>query len=559
MVSQRKSHQPEGNGGDHPVPIRESRRGRNGDSRQPPISGLENIINGFLKKDLDSCLEPFLRRLVREEVERKIREYLIPRASPCQGGTSGAKPLELRFINKPPETIFTLSNVIAEDEETPLQIALFDVRSQSVVSTGPLSSTKVEIFALNGELFSQRCEDCTEEEFNANVLTQREGKEPLLNGDRILTLKNGVGCISKIKFTDNSSWTRSRKFSLGAKALQLTSCGASIKEGVSKPFVVKDNRGELYKKHHPPHLEDDVWRLEKIAKNGIIYRRLCDHGIRTVGDLMRSYIINPSSLHEKVGKIPTKSWVAITEHAKECVIDDYNLYMYHAAEQPVGLLFNSIYILVGVTFDGQNYYSPDALAPNERGLVEMMKQHAYKNLGDLKSVGDQTHLNFPRSRTYLQAWQASGPDQGLQQLNFPIAQQGVYIGSYQPYAVEGMQNDQVYASPFPDLAPMLQNSSAEGELFPGMQTDGHSWPHIGSTWTEYENPHIQSTNWGQENGLHFNPYGGAELGSLSNGGIARSEKPRAVWYKIRTALKWVISVRRDAVARRMAKLIYYNY
>ena len=69
---------------------------------------------------------------------------------------------------------------------------------------------------------------------------------------------------------------------------------------------------------------------------------------------------------QKFGNISNKSWAAITEHAKACVIDDYNLYIYHTAEQPVGLLFNSVYMLVGVIFDGHNYCSPDTLTPNEK-------------------------------------------------------------------------------------------------------------------------------------------------------------------------------------------------
>lgn len=148
-------------------------------------------------------------------------------------------------MNDPLETIFTNFNVTSEDEEKPLQIALFDVRSQSIVTNGPFSSAKVEIFALDGDFCSKRCEDWTEEEFNANILTPRKNKGPLLNGDTIIALKNGVGWINKIKFSDGSSWRRSGKFILGVKVLQQTQpAGASIKEGVSKAFRVKDNRGE---------------------------------------------------------------------------------------------------------------------------------------------------------------------------------------------------------------------------------------------------------------------------------------------------------------------------
>jgi len=53
-------------------------------------------------------------------------------------------------------------------------------------------------------------------------------------------LKNGVGVITgDIAFSDNSSWTRSRKFRLGAK---LTGDGAV--EARSEAFGCRDQRGE---------------------------------------------------------------------------------------------------------------------------------------------------------------------------------------------------------------------------------------------------------------------------------------------------------------------------
>lgn len=133
--------------------------------------------------------------------------------------------------------------MISEDK-TSIQIALFDVRDQSVVNVGPLSSLKVEICALNGEFGSNGSEDWTEGEFNANILRERDGRRPLLNGDRFITLKNGVGCVNKLVFTDKSRWIRSRKFRLGAKVVPPISIEANIKEGRSEPFVVKDYRGE---------------------------------------------------------------------------------------------------------------------------------------------------------------------------------------------------------------------------------------------------------------------------------------------------------------------------
>jgi hypothetical protein len=63
------------------------------------------------------------------------------------------------------------------------------------------------------------------------------------------------------------------------------------------------------------------------------------------------------------GKIPKKSWLAIIEHAKSCVVNDYKLYRYLISGQ-IMLIFNAIYKLVGVTFDEQNYYLPETLTPS---------------------------------------------------------------------------------------------------------------------------------------------------------------------------------------------------
>lgn len=138
-----------------------------------------------------------------------------------------------------PDTTFTKTNIIPKDEA--LQVALFDVRSKSIVNEGPFSSMKIEICPIQGEFESCEDDDWTENEFNDNILHERENKEPLLVGDRVVTLKNGVGSISEIMFNDNSRWARKKKFSLGAKAMKN---GENIKEGRSRAFRVKDVRGE---------------------------------------------------------------------------------------------------------------------------------------------------------------------------------------------------------------------------------------------------------------------------------------------------------------------------
>lgn len=56
-----------------------------------------------------------------------------------------------------------------------------------------------------------------QEEFEQFIVKEREGKRPLLTGDTTVQLKDGVGFLGDITFTDNSSWIRSRKFRLGVR------------------------------------------------------------------------------------------------------------------------------------------------------------------------------------------------------------------------------------------------------------------------------------------------------------------------------------------------------
>lgn len=42
----------------------------------------------------------------------------------------------------------------------------------------------------------------------------------------------------------------------------------------------------VYKKHYPPSLADEVWRLEKIGKDGAFHKRLSSENINTVKDFL---------------------------------------------------------------------------------------------------------------------------------------------------------------------------------------------------------------------------------------------------------------------------------
>lgn len=54
----------------------------------------------------------------------------------------------------------------------------------------------------------------------------------------------------------------------------------------------------VYKKHHPPDLSDEVWRLEKIGKGGAFHRRLNRENINTVKDFLTLLNLDASRLRQ---------------------------------------------------------------------------------------------------------------------------------------------------------------------------------------------------------------------------------------------------------------------
>lgn len=166
---------------------------------------------------------------------RHVLQFLLP----CQC-RSRSRVWQLDFQHKFPSSLFTCTKVVSVDGE-PIRVVLMDPSSKKTITTGPLSSMKIEIVVLNGDFVADERETWTEEDFKRWIIRQREGKRPLVTGDLIITLKNGVADLDNICFTDNSCWIRCRKFRLGAR---LQGGSAEVREAKSEAFVVKDYRGE---------------------------------------------------------------------------------------------------------------------------------------------------------------------------------------------------------------------------------------------------------------------------------------------------------------------------
>ncbi|KAM0870863.1 hypothetical protein ACQ4PT_039721 [Festuca glaucescens] len=333
-------------------------------------SSMQEAIGAqYMQKHLPK-LEPFLRRVVQEEVHNVlIRHIDSANRLPLQLKTN-SKRYTLQFQGNLPQTLFTGNRVEAENKQ-PLRIVLTDAASNQAITSGPLSSMKVELLVLDGDFNADERLEHTEKEFSESIVFEREGKRPLLSGEVIIVLEKGVASVRDISFTDNSSW-RSRKFRLGARMSRASSIEERVQEAVSNPFLVKDHRGEVYKKHHPPALADDVWRLEKIGKDGVFHKKLADFGIHTVQDFLRNLVVDQYGLR---GWNVEQMWESTVEHARECVLDD-KLYSYCSGHGII-LLFNCIHEIIGVVV-GSHCFSLNALNETQKALVVKLQQEAYR-------------------------------------------------------------------------------------------------------------------------------------------------------------------------------------
>ncbi|XP_022134569.1 calmodulin-binding protein 60 B [Momordica charantia] len=347
---------------------------------------LASVIVEALKVDslqkLCSSLEPILRRVVSEEVERALAKIgparISGRSSPKRIEGPDGRNLQLHFRSRLSLPLFTGGKVEGE-QGAAIHVVLVDANTGHVVTSGPEALSKLDIVVLEGDFNNEDDEDWTEEEFESHVVKEREGKRPLLTGDLQVTLKEGIGTLGDLTFTDNSSWIRSRKFRLGLKMASGFCEGIRIREAKTEAFTVKDHRGELYKKHYPPALNDEVWRLEKIGKDGSFHKRLNKSGIFSVEDFLRMVVRDSQKLRSILGSgMSNKMWDALLEHAKTCVLSG-KLYIYYPEEtRNVGVVFNHIYELNGL-ITGEQYFSADSLSDSQKVYVDTLVNKAYEN------------------------------------------------------------------------------------------------------------------------------------------------------------------------------------
>ncbi|KAF5749536.1 hypothetical protein HS088_TW04G01505 [Tripterygium wilfordii] len=356
------------------------------ESKKAKLPALASVIVEALKVDslqrLCSSLEPLLRRIVSEEVERALTKLshatLAGRSPPPKIQGPQGEYLQLHFKTRMPPHLFTGGRVEGE-QGAAIHVILMDQSTGSVVQTGPESAAKLNVVVLEGDFNEETEEDWTKENFESHEVKEREGKRPLLTGDLQVNLKDGIGTLGELTFTDNSSWIRSRKFRLGVKVASGYCEGFRVREAKTEAFTVKDHRGELYKKHYPPVLHDEVWRLDRIAKDGALHKKLLKAQIVSVEDFLRLLVKDPQKLRNILGSgMSNRMWENTVDHAKTCVLGG-KLYVYYTdGSQNTGVIFNNIYELRGLIANGQ-FLNLESLTHDQKLSVDSLVKRAYEN------------------------------------------------------------------------------------------------------------------------------------------------------------------------------------
>ncbi|CAN8271156.1 unnamed protein product [Cochlearia groenlandica] len=562
----------------------------NNNNHQPERKrpALASVIVEALKMDslqrLCSSLEPILRRVVSEEVERALAKLGPARlnersSSPKRIEGINGKNLQLQFKSRLSVPLFTGGKIEGE-QGAAIHVVLLDANTGHVITEGQEASAKLDVVVLDGDFNNNEDDEgWTGEEFESHLVKERQGKRPLLTGDLQVTLKEGVGTLGELIFTDNSSWIRCRKFRLGLKVSSGYCEGMRVREAKTEAFTVKDHRGELYKKHYPPALDDEVWRLEKIGKDGAFHKKLNKAGIYNVKEFLRLMVKDSQKLRTILGSgMSNRMWEALAEHSKTCVLSEM-LYVYYP-EDSVGVVFNNIYEFSGL-ISGKQYYPADSLSDNQKGYVDGLVRKAYENWDQVIEYDSKSLMNFD------QVEKPNAIDYSM-----PVSLPSQPSTSYSD--VTGEVYNQSSATSFPALADTTSSYIHYGNTLLTPQQDhltnnnnGLVQPHFndwsntgnrgGDGFLSEEEIRVRSNEMLEnddmqqllrlfsmsgeqqtpmnmpEDGFGFHGFGQTSMADYEEeeeDHRSQSSKPVVGWLKIKAAMRWGFFIRRKAAQRR---------
>ncbi|CAD6267564.1 unnamed protein product [Miscanthus lutarioriparius] len=252
---------------------------------------------------------------------------------------------KLTFVNSMSDKIFTKREVRAAGGGH-LMIKLA-VSNQQGSNFPQLLSANVKVLVLDGDFNADNRECWTSEEFEHHIMIPR---------DKI------------------GAFTRSGKFRLGV--MLIDNHGERVQEAITEPFTVKDRRGEGYKKCDIPTLDDEVWRLDKIAKKGPFCKSLEQRGITLVKHFLRLYYMDEKTLRNILSSASDAFWKKMVNHAKKCD-PGTALYSHFMEDKKIRLYFTCVGQIVGATIADQ-YHVYDDLDTIWKDQVKKWSKDAYE-------------------------------------------------------------------------------------------------------------------------------------------------------------------------------------
>ncbi|XP_020687206.1 calmodulin-binding protein 60 A isoform X2 [Dendrobium catenatum] len=557
-MSQKRQPPPEGER------VEGSASGNSGGSpeeKRQRVSALRGIFMEALRSDalkrLLSALEPLVRRVVKEEVELALANHLASMSRECGKKINPAcsRNLQLQFLNKLSLPIFTGTRIDGEDSSS-ITVALVDTLTGERVTSGPESLMKVEIVVLEGDFEGNEHGNWTIEEFKSNVVKERDGKRSLLMGDIFLDLHEGIGAAGELSFTDNSSWTRSRKFRLGARIVDCHLNGIRVREARTEAFMVKDHRGELYKKHYPPLLFDEVWRLEKIGKDGAFHKRLSSENINTVKDFLTLLVTDAPRLRHILGNgMSAKMWEITVDHARTCPLTT-QMHLHYADDvQKTGIVFNVIGEVMGILTD-QQFVSVNDLSDVQKADANMLAKQVIQNgddvllpfdMGGVMGVSSQAlQSSFPTSSQSLGL-----PDDIYSNYSSPIKADGGFNYSYSAISSPDIFTRGLEYRYEPESHGILHGCSIPYKV-PAELEKTSSLPHVlleecRSHEFFSENLHYFDTDMSYLSGIESQADLGTAVVSFFTG---TNWSPYAVWGILLLVVKWKFSIKKKVATKK---------
>uniref|UniRef100_A0A453MBA6 Calmodulin-binding protein 60 A n=1 Tax=Aegilops tauschii subsp. strangulata TaxID=200361 RepID=A0A453MBA6_AEGTS len=151
----------------------------------------------------------------------------------------------------------------------------------------------------------------------------------------------------------------------------------------------------VYKKHHPPVLEDEVWRLEKIGKEGAFHKRLNKEKIVTVKDFLTLLHLDAPRLRKILGTgMSTKMWEVTIEHAKTtCILSDKVHIYYLESPSKTAVVFNAVGEVRGLI--SEKFVSVDDLTEKEKAEANAAVKQAFEDWKNVSTCDSETLLENP--------------------------------------------------------------------------------------------------------------------------------------------------------------------